>query len=191
MSEEHRRPKEIEPSVTDIIKNSEYWNKRRLNFLGDDYYFDQEIRTGVCYLCKRDGRKQKSEKTELHHLRYDQTDKLSWTIEVCGSCHWFIDPKKREALERKTGKHIPVPHKGGYYLTKKQRKENEEEEKTGWYKRYCMNVPDGWIPIKQFIPNQEFYDKVIEAIKKDKIDSTKKEMGFKKESMSDVSRRYN
>ena len=26
------RPKEVEPSVTEIIKNSEYWNKRRLQF---------------------------------------------------------------------------------------------------------------------------------------------------------------
>jgi len=40
-----RRPKEVEPKITDIIKNPEYWNKRRLNYLGDDIYFDQEIRT--------------------------------------------------------------------------------------------------------------------------------------------------
>ena len=188
MSEEHRRPKEIEPSVTDIIKNSEYWNKRRLNFLGDDYYFDQEIRTGVCYLCKRDGRKQKSEKTELHHLRYDQTDKLSWTIEVCGSCHWFIDPKKREAMEKKTGKHIPVPHEE-YYLNKRQRKEKEEQDKRDWWMSYCMHLPEGWVPMKEHI-SKELYDIVVEAIKKDKTDSRKEEMGFKKESMSDVSRRY-
>jgi len=91
-----RRPKEVEPSVTEVIKNSEYWNKRRLRYLGDDIYFDQEIRTGVCYLCKRDGRLQKSKRTELHHLRYVQSDKLAWTIEVCSSCHWHIDPKKKE-----------------------------------------------------------------------------------------------
>ncbi len=183
------RPKEVVPSVTDIIKNSEYWNKRRLNFLGDDYYFDQEIRTGVCYLCKRDGRKQKSEKTELHHLRYDQTDKLSWTIEVCGSCHWFIDPKKREALEKKTGKHIPVPHEE-FYLNKKQRKEKEERDKREWYMRYCMNQGGNFVPVKHLIPDQEFYDKVVEAIKKDKTDSRIEKMGFKKESSSDVSKRY-
>jgi len=38
--------------------------------------------------------------------------------------------------------------------------------------------------------SKELYDKVVEAIKKDKTDSRKEEMGFKKESMSDVSRRY-
>jgi len=181
MSEEHRRPKEVEPSVTEIINNSEYWNKRRLHFLGDDIYFDQEIRTGVCYLCKRDGRKQKSEKTELHHLRYDQTDKLSWTIEVCGSCHWFIDPKKREALERKTGKHIPVPYKG-FYLNKQQRKEKEEQDKRGWYKRFCANLGGGFVPIKELIPNQEFYDKVMKAIKEDKdpYNEKKKQLSKKK-----------
>jgi len=95
------RPQEVSPTSSELSKNLEYWNKRRLNFLGDDIYFDQEIRTGVCYLCQRDGRTQKSERTELHHLRYDQSDKLSWTIEVCGSCHWYIDPKKGKLLLRR------------------------------------------------------------------------------------------
>jgi len=59
------RPKEIEPDVTEIIKNPEYWNKRTLSYLKDKIYFDQEIRTGVCYLCKRNGRIQKSKRTSL------------------------------------------------------------------------------------------------------------------------------
>ncbi len=109
MTEERSRPKEVEPSVTEIIKNPEYWNKRTISFLGDKIYFDQEVRTGVCYLCKRDGRGQKSKRTELHHLKYDQSNKLAWTIEVCSSCHWHIDPKKRNAIAKKTGKYIPVP----------------------------------------------------------------------------------
>jgi len=160
------RPKEVTPSVSDIIKNSEYWNKRKLNYLGDDIYFDQEIRTGVCYLCKRDGRTQKSKKTELHHLKYDHSDKLAWTIEVCGSCHWHIDDKKRKAIAKKTGREIPV-HYGGYYLNKQQRKEKEEQEKRDWWKSYCMNLSWGWKPIKHLIPDQETYEKVKEAIKED------------------------
>ena len=184
-----RRPKEVEPSVTEVIKNSEYWNKRRLNFLGDDIYFDQEIRTGVCYLCKRDGRAQKSKRTELHHLKYDQSDKLAWTIEVCSSCHWHIDPKKRNAIAKKTGKYIPEPY-GEYYLNKKQRKEKEERGEREWYKSYCMNLPEGFVPIKHLIPNREFYDKVIAAIKADSPASKWKKTTFKKETMSDVSRRY-
>ena len=58
---------------------------------------------------------QKSKRTELHHLKYDQSDKLAWTIEVCGSCHWHIDPKKRKTLAKKTGKYIPEPY-GTFYL---------------------------------------------------------------------------
>ncbi|MDH3490290.1 MAG: hypothetical protein OEL56_07555 [Nitrosopumilus sp.] len=184
------RPKEIEPpSVNEIIKNSEYWNKRRLRYCGDDIYFDQEIRTGICYLCKRDGREQKSTKTELHHLKYDQSDKLAWTIEVCGSCHWQIDPKKRKAIEKKTGRYIPYRY-GEFYLNAKQRAEKEEREKREWYKKYCMNLNGEFTPMKQYIPNQEFYDKVVAAIKADSLTAKWKKTTFKKESMSDVSRRY-
>jgi len=52
------------------------------------------------------------------------------------------------------------------------------------------------VPIKEFIPNQEFYDKVIKAIKEDKDPfnerktTFKKEKTAKRETMSDVARRY-
>ncbi len=190
-----RRPKEVEPSVTEIIKNSEYWNKRRLHYLGDDIYFDQEIRTGVCYLCKRDGRIQKSKKTALHHLKYDHSDKLAWTIEVCNSCHWQIDPKNRRAIAKSTGREIPAP-RGEFYLNKEQKKKQEEEDKRGWYKRYCMNLSGKFIPMPEFIPTQELYDKVVKAIKEDKDPfnerkmTSKKEKTAKRETMSDVSHRY-
>jgi len=194
MSEERRRPKEIEdPSVTEIINNSEYWNKRRLHYLGDDIYFDQEIRTGVCYLCKRDGRLQKSKTTFLHHLKYEHEDKLAWTIEVCGSCHWQIDEKNRDAIARRTGKKITRRHgkyDRPYYVNKEQRKENAEQEERGWYKRYCMNTGNGFAPMTQYIPTQELYDKVVKAIKEDKDPFNEKKMTSKKETMSDVSRRY-
>jgi len=173
------RPKEVSPTSSEISKNREYWNKRKLNFLGDDIYFDQEIRTGVCYLCKRDGRLQKSKRTELHHLRYDQSDKLSWTIEICGRCHWYIDPKKRKALAKKTGKYIPVPY-GEFYLNKKQRKEKEEQEKRDWYMRYCMNLSGKFIPMKKYIPTQELYEKVVKAIKEAEAASKKRKNDFQK-----------
>jgi len=53
-----------------------------------------------------------------------------------------------------------------------------------------MNLPEGFVPIKHLIPNQEFYDKVIAAIKADSPASKWKKTTFKKETMSDVSRRY-
>jgi len=186
------RPKEVEPSVTEIIKNPEYWNKRTLSYLGDKIYFDQEIRTGVCYLCKKDGRLQKSHKTFLHHLKYDHDDKLAWTIEICGSCHWQIDQHNREAIARRTGRKIPYRY-GKFYLNKQQKKLQEEQEKKDWYKRYCLNlgefVPMGGLPT-------ELRDKVIQAIKEDhdpynkRKPTFRKEKTVEKESMSDVSRRY-
>lgn len=183
------RPKEVEPNVTEIIKNSEYWNKRRLHFCGDDIYFDQEIRTGLCYLCKKDGRIQKSNKTVLHHLKYDGSDKLAWTIEVCGSCHWQIDPKNREVIAKRTGRAIPY-RQGEYYVNKEQKKKDAERERRDWWMRYCMNGIGGWEPIPRFIPNQELYDKVVAAIKANSPASKWKKTTFKKETMSDVSSRY-
>jgi len=56
------KPKEIFPTSSDVSKNPEKWNKRRLTYLGDEKYFDQEVRTGVCFFCKRNGRAQKSKK---------------------------------------------------------------------------------------------------------------------------------
>jgi len=48
--------KEVFPEVTDTIKNYKSWSKRRMKYLGDDRFFDQEIRTGICYFCNREGR---------------------------------------------------------------------------------------------------------------------------------------
>jgi len=53
-----------------------------------------------------------------------------------------------------------------------------------------MNLPEGFVPIKHLIPNREFYDKVIAAIKADSPASKWKKTTFKKETMSGVSRRY-
>jgi len=190
------KPKEISPDIADIIKNPEFWNKRTISYLGDKIYFDQEVRTGVCYFCKRNGRIQKSNRTALHHVKYDHSDKLAWTIEVCNSCHWHIDPKNRKAIAKSTGREIPV-HTGGYYLNKQQRKEQEEQDKRGWYRKYCANLGGGFVPLQQFIPTQELYDKVVKAIKEDKDPFNEKKMTSKKEkttskkdTMSNVSRRY-
>ena len=53
-----------------------------------------------------------------------------------------------------------------------------------------MNLSGGFVPIKRLIPNQEFYDKVVAAIKADSPASRKEKTTSKKETMSDVSRRY-
>ena len=58
-----------------------------------------------------------------------------------------------------------------------------------------MNIGGGFVPMKEYIP-KELYDKVVKAIKEDKDPfnerkmTSKKEKTAKRETMSDVSRRY-
>ena len=46
-----------------------------------------------------------------------------------------------------------------------------------------MNLGGKFVPIKELIPNREFYDKVVKECEKEKTAS-------KKDTMSNVSRRY-
>ena len=180
----YRKPKEVFPSITDVIKNHKFWNKRRLNYLGDDRFFDQEIRTGVCFFCNRENRKQRSEITNLAHVNYDHSDPLAWTIEVCKSCHWQIDPYNREVIARKTGKEIKRrygKYAQPYYENKEQRMERAERANEGWYMNYCSNIDGKFVPIPRLIPDIATFDKVVEAIKK---------AASKRNTMSDVSHRY-
>ena len=73
------------------------------------------------------------------------------------------------------GWEIPFRY-GEYYLNKKQRREKEEQEKRDWYKSYCMNIGGKFVPYEKLIPNQEFYDKVLEAIKEDSPTSRKEKI---------------
>ncbi len=178
----YRRPKELRvpPTVTERFKNNEYWNKRRLTYMGNQLFFDQELRTGICYFCKMEGRAQKSRRTSLHHVKYDNYDPLAWTIEVCNSCHWQIDPKNREVFARSTGKEIN-PRRQPYYENKEQRMERAERDKADWYKSHCWNIDGKFEPIMSLIPDRETFDKVVEAVKK---------ATPKRNTMSDVSHRY-
>ncbi len=181
-----RKPKEIFPKKTDIIKNPEFWNKRRITYLGDQKFFDQEVRTGECFFCKREGRAQKSKITDLHHAKYDHSDPLAWTIEVCKSCHWQIDENNRKVIARKTGKEIKRRYgnyDSPYYENREQKMKREEREKKDWYKKFCMNIGGKFVPMKEYCPDIETYDKIIEILKKEKTAS-------KKDTMSSVSRRY-
>ena len=101
-----RRPKRVSPppTVTEVIKNQKFWKNKTMTYLGSKIYYDQDIRAGVCYFCKKERRARKSRITYLHHLNYYHKDPLEWTIEVCGSCHWHIDPYNKQAMERRLGK---------------------------------------------------------------------------------------
>jgi len=181
----YRKPKEIDPPpISEIIKNPEFWKNRTMNYLGDERYFDQEIRTGKCYFCTRQGDAQKTAKTNLHHLKYDHSDPLAWTIEVCTKCHWQVDLNNREAIARTTGKVIERrygKYDSPYYENREEKMKREERDREDWYMKYCMNLDGKFEPMKELIPDKETYDKVIEAIKK---------ASSKRNTMSDVSRRY-
>jgi len=101
-----RKPKEVNPppTITETIKNREYWKNRIMTYLGSKKYFDQDVRTGVCYFCKKEGKPQRSVPTYLHHLNYEHSDPLSWTIEVCGKCHYKIDRYNKKLLDERYGR---------------------------------------------------------------------------------------
>ena len=121
-----RVPKEIEPPPrSDQLKRPDYWKNKIYNKANHEkIFFDQDIRTGECYFCKKMGDAQKSRVTYLHHVRYYNDEPLRWTIEVCHSCHIKID----ERLQKK----IDV---AGY----KARRQREEYERRSKEPRY-LNV---------------------------------------------------
>ena len=92
------KPREKMPTIN--AKNREYWRKRTLTWHKTKLFFDHEIKTGVCYFCKKDGRAQKSRSTALHHVKYNNDDPLEWTIEVCISCHSQIDSRNKKIIQR-------------------------------------------------------------------------------------------
>ena len=104
-----RKPKEIypPPSVNELITNREYWKYKTMTYLGEKKFFDQDIRTGVCYFCKKEGRAQKSRTTYLHHTKYEHSDPLLWTIEVCSSCHYQIDEYNQKKIASHYGLKTP------------------------------------------------------------------------------------
>ena len=51
---------------------------------------------------KKENRAQKTGPTYLHHLKYEHSDPLAWTIEVCGKCHWQIDDYNKKILRRRS-----------------------------------------------------------------------------------------
>ena len=99
-----RKPQEIPPpTVSEQIKNRKYWQKKTMTMNGTKKFFDQDVRTGICYFCKKEGRPQRSV-TYLHHVKYDNSDPLAWTVEVCSKCHFRIDPYNQKQVNRHYGR---------------------------------------------------------------------------------------
>ena len=98
------KPREKMPTIND--KNQEYWKKRTMTWHKKKLFFDHEIKTGICYFCKRDARAQRSRSTVLHHVKYNNDDPLDWTIEVCTKCHYQIDTGNRKIIDRHFGPRV-------------------------------------------------------------------------------------
>jgi len=98
------KPREKMPTIND--KNREFWKKRTMTWHRGKIFFDQEIKTGTCFFCKRDGRAQRSRSTVLHHVKYNNDDPLDWTIEVCTKCHYQIDTGNRKIIDRHFGPRV-------------------------------------------------------------------------------------
>ena len=94
------KPKEIFPTSTELRSNPEFYKNKILSYKCQKRIFDQDIRTGECYFCKKSGWSKRSTKTNLHHVLYDDSDPLAWTVEVCSSCHYFIDQNNRKIVDR-------------------------------------------------------------------------------------------
>ena len=93
------KPKRIFPSKEKLIANREFYKYKRLTYRGTKMVFDQDIKTGVCHFCKRSVKKREISWTGLQHLLYDNHDPLTWTVEVCSSCHYKVDEKNKTKID--------------------------------------------------------------------------------------------
>jgi hypothetical protein len=94
-------PKRVFPTTTEIRRDRTYWNPRCLTYLRQRMYFEDPVRTGECFFCKKHGWRTRAPRTYLHHVKYDEKNPLFWTVEVCGSCHYRIDPANKRILDWK------------------------------------------------------------------------------------------
>ena len=93
------KPKRIYPTKEELIANRKFYKYKRLKYKGRRMIFDQDIRTGVCCLCKRSDKKKEITRTVLHHLKYNDSDPLKWTVEICLSCHYQVDEKNKKRID--------------------------------------------------------------------------------------------
>lgn len=62
-------------------------NPKRINFKGKQIFVGKIIRSGICSKCGRSVSKGEIKRTVLHHTKYDPSNPLANTIELCSSCH--------------------------------------------------------------------------------------------------------
>lgn len=71
--------------IKHVNKQKEY-GKKKIKFLGKQIHIGVNPRKGICSKCGRRVGEQIT-RTNMHHERYDPTDLLKHTIELCVACH--------------------------------------------------------------------------------------------------------
>ncbi|KKL82349.1 hypothetical protein LCGC14_1985620 [marine sediment metagenome] len=64
-----------------IKENNDRTNKFAFRYKNKTIYLGYNPRKGICQVCSKEG------KTVLHHIKYDDSDPLAHTTEVCYKCH--------------------------------------------------------------------------------------------------------
>jgi len=59
----------------------------RIVFLGEQITLKENPRKGICSNCGRSVKKGEIKQTQLHHEKYDKSDPLANTVELCVRCH--------------------------------------------------------------------------------------------------------
>lgn len=62
-------------------------NQKRVKFLGKNITLDRNPRLGICSECGRSVKSGEIRRTGMHHDKYDPTDVLRHTRELCTACH--------------------------------------------------------------------------------------------------------
>lgn len=101
------KPKRIFPTKHELIANREFYKYKRQKYRGKSIVYDKDIRTGVCHFCKKSDKKKETIRTVLHHLKYDNSDPLAWTLEICPSCHYKIDEKNKKKIDVFYARKVP------------------------------------------------------------------------------------
>ena len=95
-----REHKRIFPSKTELIANQDFYKYKRQKYRGKSIVYDMNIRTGECQFCRKSDKKGETSRTILHHLKYDDSKPLAWTVEACPSCHYKVDKKNKNKIDR-------------------------------------------------------------------------------------------
>lgn len=129
MTKDAVKPQRIYPITEELRANPEYYKNKRLNYKGNDVYFDQDIRFGKCVICKKTENSGEIKHTQLHHVWYNDDDPLEATIEVCRSCHYKIDPENRVAINMTLGINPNVHRISKKQLIKKLKSQDSTSSK--------------------------------------------------------------